>query len=252
MIQTDAELLRRYACEHSEEAFSELVARHVNMVYAAALRQTQGNQALAEEVTQSVFTDLARKAPALSNRASVAGWCYTGVRFAALKLFRSEKRRKGRELEASHMQQLDISGESESDIPRLRIVLDDAMQELVAADREAIVLRHLEGRDLKTVGHDLGLSEEAARKRVERAMDKLQGILEGRGIRSTHAALSAGLAGLALASTPPGLTAAIANTALAGAATASLLHQVMNAFQTKTAIAGAALVAGLSTILVHQ
>jgi hypothetical protein len=151
------------------------------------------------------------------------------------------------------MQQLDVSAGSEVDLPRLRDVLDDALHELESPDREAVLLRYLEGRDLKSVGHALGLSDDAARKRVDRAIDKLHGVLVRRGIRSTHAALSAGLAALALATPPPGMSALITSTALAGSGTAAtLLHQLMNAFQTKTAIAGVAVVAGLSTIVVHQ
>src|SRR5438094_779162 len=101
----DAELLRCYADAGSESAFSELVARHLPLVYSAALRQVGGDSHLAQDVTQSVFTDLARKAGPVARRLSderhvLSGWLYTSTRFAASKLVRAERRRYSREHEA--------------------------------------------------------------------------------------------------------------------------------------------------------
>ena len=89
----DSELLARYAEEGSEMAFTELVRRHVDLVHSAALRQVGGNAALAQDVTQTVFIDLARKARTLSSRTVLTGWLYTSTRFAAAKQVRSEQRR---------------------------------------------------------------------------------------------------------------------------------------------------------------
>src|ERR1700761_5685031 len=93
----DCELLREFARTNSEDAFAELVKRHVNLVYSAALRQVNGDAHLAQDVTQSVFSDLARKAAWLSRRQSLSGWLYTSAHFAAAKVIRAETRRRNRE-----------------------------------------------------------------------------------------------------------------------------------------------------------
>ena len=88
MNSNDIELLRRYVFERSEAAFAELVQQYVALVYSAALRQTNGDVHLAEDVTQEVFTDLARKAARLTRHTSLAGWLYTSTRYAAATLRR--------------------------------------------------------------------------------------------------------------------------------------------------------------------
>ena len=93
----DNELLRRYAETKSEEAFAELVRRHIDLVYSAVLRPLNGDVHLAQDAAQSVFTDLARKAAALSRCATLTGWLYTSARFAAAEIVRTETRRRGRE-----------------------------------------------------------------------------------------------------------------------------------------------------------
>src|ERR1700722_4312114 len=99
----DGELLRRYAEAGSEAAFAELVQRYVDLVYSAALRQVNGDAHLAQDVSQAVFTDLARKAAALSRHEVLTGWLYTGTHFAATKAVRSESRRRTHEQGARAM-----------------------------------------------------------------------------------------------------------------------------------------------------
>jgi len=82
-VNDDTQLLRRYAEEGFEPAFSELVARHINLVYSAALRQVGGDTHLAQDVTQTVFADLARKAGTISSRQVLTSWLYQATRFAA-------------------------------------------------------------------------------------------------------------------------------------------------------------------------
>src|ERR1700749_3769404 len=106
MNTTDGELLRRYTSEHSEEAFQELVQRHIDLVYSAALRQVNGDSHSAEDITQAVFTDLAAKAPKLGQHTSLTGWLYTSTRFAASTARRTENRRRAREQEAYAMNPL--------------------------------------------------------------------------------------------------------------------------------------------------
>src|SRR5688500_9846793 len=149
----DSTLFRRYLDHRDEHAFAELVQRYVNLVYFAALRQIGGNTALAEEITQSVFTDLARKAVPLSKRPSLAGWLYTSTRFAATKVARSERRRRSREQEACVIQQIeDQSDDAQVEWERLRPSIDHALHTLGETDRDAIFLRFFENRPFAEIG----------------------------------------------------------------------------------------------------
>jgi len=215
----DAELLRAYADEKSESAFGELVRRHVNLVYSIALRQCGGDAHLAEDVAQKVFTDLARKAGQLSGYAVLGGWLYRSAQFAASDVVRAERRRRAREQEASAMQNLLSSNPAagDADWQKLAPVLDQAIGELAAPDRDAVVLRFFEGRPFAEIGATLRLTEDAARMRVERALDKLRAALGRRGITSTSAALATALANQAAVQIPAGLAATLTSVALTGA-----------------------------------
>src|SRR5476649_2567244 len=116
----DAELLRRYAEEKSESAFAELVRRHVNFVYACALRRVGGDAHLAEDVTQHVFTALARGAPELARRDVLSGWLFTTARNASAQVVRGERRRQARESEAQLMNELTASSAHDAEWERLR------------------------------------------------------------------------------------------------------------------------------------
>src|SRR2546422_10042480 len=170
--KTDAQLLREYARNGSEAAFGELVSRHADLVYSAALRQVIEPD-FARDVAQSVFADLARKAKSLSGDVLLAGWLYRSTRFAALTFLRNERRRQNRERQA--MQLLDPPGESSPDWDRIRPVLDEAMANLNDADRDALVLRFFKNEDLRAVGIALGTSEDAAQKRVTRSEERRVG-----------------------------------------------------------------------------
>lgn len=220
----DSELLRRYAQQRDELAFAELVTRHVNVVYSAALRQTGGDATLAQDAAQIVFTDLARKAQpvgeSLQDGKPLVGWLYTSTRFAASHLRRTEQRRQSREMLAHAMNEA-IEPASTEPGPvwaDLRPLLDEAMSELAATDRDAVLLRYFEGKDLRAVGAALGLSEDAARKRISRAVDILREFLASRGIKTTGAALSAALSLHAVQIAPGGLAASLTRASLVGTA----------------------------------
>jgi RNA polymerase sigma factor (sigma-70 family) len=213
----DAELLRRYAEDRSETDFAELVRRHINLVHSAALRQVNGDAHLAEDATQLVFTDLARKAASLARHRVLAGWLFTSTRFAAAKLVRGEQRRHARERQAQLMHESDHDRTAPVDWQRVRPILDEAIGELGERDREVILLRFFEGRDYAAVGARLNLSDNTARMRAERALDKLRALLERRGLTSTSAALATVLAHQAVAAAPAGLAATITGVALSGA-----------------------------------
>lgn len=215
-MQDDAELLRRYAEERSQEAFSEIVCRYLNLVYSAAVRQTSGDEHLARDISQVVFTGLARKAAALSRHPALVGWLYRSTRYAAIDALRAQQRRRQREAEM--MQELPDTSEPYADWEQFRPVIDEAMSELNERDRHAVLLRFFEGRSFAEVGADLQLNENAARMRVERALDKLRLRLARRGWTSTATALAVALTDHAVTAAPAGLSAAVTNGAIAGSA----------------------------------
>lgn len=216
----DAELLRRYAEEKSEGAFAELVQRHLGLVYACALRRVAGDAQMAEDVTQLVFTDVARHAAALRRQPVLAGWLFTSTRFAAAKAMRTARRRLEREQKAYIMQQLSQDVTARIDWEKARPVLDDAIGELSDVDREAVLLRYFEGRDFSSVGAKLNLTGNAARMRVERALEKLRTRLERRGITSTTAVIATVLTNQTIVAMPAGLATSVTSAALAGGALA--------------------------------
>lgn len=234
-MNDDPDLLRRYADERAEDAFAEIVRRHIGLVYHAALRQT-GDASLAEEVTQVVFADLARRAGGLAGRTAITGWLFTSTRFAATKAKRGERRRQAREQEIFAMHALTHDSTAAADWERLRPVIDEALHALDEGDREAVLLRFFEGRPLAEVGAKLAVSEDTARVRVARALDKLQGLLARRGITSTTAALGVAMAGQAGAAAPAGLAASVSAGALAGAAGVGALGWGAGAFMGTTKI----------------
>jgi RNA polymerase sigma factor (sigma-70 family) len=234
-MSDDAELLRRYATDRSEEAFTELVQRHLPLVYQAALRRTNGRVQLAEEVAQSVFLKLAQNAAGLQNHEVLAGWLYVATRHAAATAMRSELRRKVREQEAQAMNEMSAPGVDESDWERLRPELDSVMDELGEADRDAILLRFFENRAYAEIGGRLKISEDAARMRVDRALDKLRTLLGRRGIKSTAAALGGLLATQSALAAPTGLAATVTGSVLGGVGVAS------------TATGGGAVIAFMTT-----
>lgn len=215
-MRDDIELLRCYAEERAEDAFAELVRRHVNLVHSVALRQVNGDTHLAADVAQAVFVDLARKAPSLTRHRVLAGWLFTSTRFAGAKAVRSEQRRQAREKEAHLMEELTRDPSVLPEWERLRPVLDEVIGELDENDRKAILLRFFEGRDFTSIGARLELNANSARMRVERALEKLRSRLARRGLTSTSAALATVLANQAVVAAPAGLAGTITGAALAG------------------------------------
>jgi RNA polymerase sigma factor (sigma-70 family) len=250
----DQQLLRRYAADGSEAAFAELVARYVNLVYSAALRRTGGDADLAKDVAQLVFTDLARKARSLPEGVVLAGWLHRATRYAAGQLLRTERRRQAREQEAVAMNAL--TSEPAPDWDRIRPLLDDALDRLDRADRDALLLRFFEQRSLADVGLALGATEDATRKRVSRALEKLRADLIRRGVTTTAAALSAAISVNAVQVAPAGLAATLTSASLAGAAagggTVVGLLKLMAMTKLKLGAISAVVVASVVTPLVVQ
>ena len=207
-------LLSQYARTGSESAFRELVSRYVDLVFSTAFRLVDGDAESAQDVAQTVFVALADQARTLPKDVMLGGWLHLRTRFAAGKLMRTERRRQLRERQAAEMNA--IEDQSESNLAQVAPVLDEAIGQLNAEDRNAILLRFFEQKDFRSVGDALGSSEEAARKRVDRALEKLHVLLKHRGATLSAAALGTALATEAVTAAPAGLAAAITAAALSG------------------------------------
>lgn len=253
-MRTDVELLRDYAEQNSEAAFGELVQRQVRLVYSIALRQCGGDAHLAEDVTQRVFTDLARRSRSLSGYTVLGGWLYRRAQFVASDIVRAEHRRRAREQDAQAMQDVSRPAIGDAEWQKLAPVLDQAIGELPGRDRDAIVLRFIEARPFREIGATLRLTEDAARMRVERALEKLRGALERRGITSTSAALGVALVHQAGATVPSGVAASVTGAALVGAAAGggagAAWLAILTMSKIKVGVVSALLVAGLTTVAV--
>lgn len=220
---TDSALIRRYAEAREAAALDTLVARHLRLVFQAALRQLGGNGSLAEEVTQEVFVRLVRKAPALRDHTSLAGWLHSATRRVALETIRRETRRRKREEEAAVRHETETTGDKAA-WEAMRPIIDAAIAELGPAEREAVLLRFFSGARFAEIGARIGLSENAARMRVSRALEDLRRRLERHGVTSTAAALGGAMSCQAQAvlpsALPSGVAGAIAAAESAGAASA--------------------------------
>jgi len=219
---TDADLLRRFADERSDAAFTQLVQRRIDFVYSAALRQLAGDRHRAQEATQDVFVALARKASVLAKHPDLLGWLYTSVHFAALQLIRTEKRRRQRKEHHAMQNTSDIGSFNEAGWEQVRPVLDAALHELNARDRQIVLLRFFEHQSFAAIANTLRLTENAAQKSADRALDKLDATLSRRGITSTSSALSLVLANHVLIAAPTGLTPLVTQAALSAAANATV------------------------------
>lgn len=223
VMDENAELLRDYAATRSDRAFARLVERHIDLVYSAALRRMDGDPHRAREVTQMVFIDLARKAASLVRHPLLTGWLHQSTRWAANNLRRSELRRAAHE-RAAAVELLATEAPVATQAVEwdaLRPLLDAALDELREADREAVLLRYFNNCTFAEVGRQLGTGENAARMRVERALDKLHGILRRKGLAGGVAALGAAMTKNAVAAAPAELAAAVTPAATAAGSIAA-------------------------------
>jgi uncharacterized protein (TIGR03435 family) len=257
----DMALLQEYAAHNSETAFETLVARRINFVHSAALRQVR-DPLLAGEVTQAVFIILAQKAGRISGKTNLTGWLFRTTRFTALAQMRAAARRHQREQEAG------MQSEIESTAPdpvwqQLSPLLDEALAHLGETDRTALLLRFFENQSLSEVGSSLGTGEDTARKRVSRALEKLRKFFAKRGVVSTSAVIAGAISANSVQAAPPALVktisvAAAAKGAAAGSSTLTLLKgalKLMAWTHAKTAVVvgvGILLAAGTTTVVVEH
>jgi RNA polymerase sigma factor (sigma-70 family) len=252
---TDSQkLLADYVRNGSEAAFRELTVRYLDLVYSTAVRLVGGDTLLAEDVAQTVFVDLAHLAKRLSREIKLGGWLHRHTCFVAAKTLRGERRRQFRERQAAEMNAL--PDHSEARLADVAPILDQAINQLGAADRMAVLLRFYERLDFRAVGEALGANEVAAQKRVTRALEKLHTFLKHRGVAFSAAALGTALTVEAVTAAPEGLATSISGTALAsvvaGSGTTLTLLQFLAATKFKAGIVAAIVIASVVTPLLIQ
>ncbi|MCI0541430.1 MAG: sigma-70 family RNA polymerase sigma factor [Verrucomicrobiales bacterium] len=247
-------LLAQYVASGSEAAFGELVRRYVNLVYSTAVRMVDGDSHQAEDITQIVFADLARMARTLSPQLMLGGWLHRHTCFVASKAMRKERRRQLRERQALEMNTFE--DHSATHLGSVAPILDEVINQLGTDDRKAILLRFFEQWDFRSIGAALGSTEDAARKRVHRALEKLQLLLKARGVTISVVALGSALGVQAVTTAPVGLAASVTATALATSATGTsatlTFLDIMTLTKLKVGIIGAVAVAVTLPIVVYQ
>ncbi|MDB6029381.1 MAG: polymerase, sigma-24 subunit, subfamily [Verrucomicrobiales bacterium] len=227
--QTDSELLQAYAEKHSEAAFTELVRRHVDFVYSAARRMVCDPH-LAEDVTQGVFVAFANNAGHLADRSVLSGWLHCTTRNIAAQTVRTIERRRAREEEAAAMNEL-ISSDSEPAWNHIAPHLDAALGELNDRDRDALLLRYFERKSAREIAQTLGVSDDAAQKRVTRAVERLRESFAKQGFTIAASGLIAVISANAVQAAPVGLVItilkALAGTTVAAIATTTLTTAIL-------------------------
>lgn len=286
MEPDDMALVREYAASQSEPAFAKLVARHLDFVYSSALRRT-GDAALSGDVAQAVFIILARKAGALAKgwprrlvanlnplggggaaATSLTGWLYRAAQFAAADALKQRRRRQQREQEAYMQSVLNRGGDASSPASceeiwkQIAPVLEAALDQLNARDRDAVLLRFFENKKLAEVGAAFGVSEDAARLQVNRALEKLRQQFAKHGVNSTADAITSSIAANSIQIAPAGLAAIVTVTAAKGttisATTTTLVKgtlKIMAYTKLKLAIGIAAVIllaGGVATVIISK
>ena len=257
----DMDLVREFARHNSEAAFTELVRRHIALVYSVARRCT-GNDSDAQDVTQAVFIILARKAAGLRERTLLPGWLYETTRFTAARLLRTNARRQRREEEA-YMQSTLNEADTADVWEKLSPHLEAAMSKLAERDRALLVLRFYQNKSGPEAAALMGIREDAAHKRVSRALDKLRKFFTKRGVDSTAATIAETISANSVQAAPVALAKAVTAVALTkgAAASASTLTLIKGALKimawtkAKTAIIAGTVVllaAGTTTIAVKE
>jgi RNA polymerase sigma factor (sigma-70 family) len=238
----EIQLLREYATTRSQPAFSRLVELYVGLVYSAARRQCRGDAHLAEDVTQAVFIILAEKAAAVPADRPLSAWLLRTTSYCAANARRSKSHREHYERKAAHMARMNepASGD-ESAWDDLAPMLDEGMNRLRPQDRDALLLKFFEKKSIRQIGEALGISEEAAGKRVARAVERLRDFFRRRGVAVSAAALPVLLMTNAAQAAPAGMISAVVATS-AGTATAA-------AATTTTSSAAAAVAKGALAVM---
>ena len=248
MTANDLELVRAFAGGESQDAFAALVQRHLDLVYCAALRQVRSSQ-LAEEVTQSVFIDLSRNARRLKPDTILVAWLYEVTRRTAINVVRGEARRRLREQIAFEMNAMSTAA---ADWTRMEPLLDEAMHALEQSDRTAVLLRYFENKSLREVGEAFGISDDAAQKRISRAVERMRDFFARHGVTVGASGFAVAVSANAVQAAPIGLSGVVlAAASLAGtaapASTAIAATKAIAMTTTQKILVAATLTAAIST-----
>ena len=255
---TDQQLLGDYVAQRSEAAFAELVRRHVDLVYSAALRMVCDAH-LAEDVTQGAFVALAQNARRLAGHPVLSGWLHRTAQNLAANAVRSEVRRRAREQEAVAMNQL-LAAEPQASWEAIAPRLDDALGKLNDTERDAVLLRYFERKTARDMAEILGISEDAAQKRVNRAVERLRELFLKQHTPVGANSLALLISAHAVQSAPAALmktalAAALAKGATAGVSTLTLIKGALTVMTWKakaSIIAGAVVLLAAGTVVVTQ
>lgn len=237
----DRELLRKFVADRDQKAFAELVRRHIDMVYSSAARQMRDRSA-AEDVTQAVFMLLSRKGGTIRRPGALAGWLLEATRNVALNHLRGESRRRRRELEVAAMNQ-EAAPEPSSEWESIEPLLDEAVMDLRREDRDAITMRYLKGQSVGEIASAMGISQEAAQKRISRAVERLRAIFEKRGVTVSGGALSSILGLHALGPAPEALGTQILQASAGWVSAGALKGAGILMATTKTKVVAASILA---------
>ena len=249
MISDDMALVREYAQSNSEQAFAAVVSQHVNLVYSVALRQVR-DPSLAEEITQAVFIILARKAKSLSPKTTLSGWLCRTARYVSDRALRAERRRQFREQEAQ--MQSTLNEPDSGAWTQIEPLLDEALNCLGEKEHDAVVLRFFDGKELKQVGAAMGTTEDGARMRVNRGLEKLRKFFTKRGITLSAAMIAGAVSTYSVQAAPVGLAKSATALAVAkgAAVSGSVLILVKGAWKMMAwAKAKTAVVVGVGVLL---
>jgi RNA polymerase sigma factor (sigma-70 family) len=245
-MKSDVDLLRQFAQAKDEASFAALVQRHIGFVFAVSVRRLRDPH-LAKDATQAVFVALARKASAVAGCPSLIGWLHRSAVFETLNIMRARTNRLARETEAQRLGT--TVAETRPQLVEIDTVLDEALHELPVNDREAIIARYFSGHSYAELGAELRLSENAARMRVDRALDKLRDNLANRGVTSTAAMLAGALPTYASINVPHGLAAGVTEAAVSSVTSATAAVATLTVMSTAKILTGVSIVALLCGVI---
>jgi RNA polymerase sigma factor (sigma-70 family) len=191
--QSDRTLLDAFVRERSQDAFAQLVHRHIDLVYATSRRRVYGDVQLAEDVTQAVFIILSRRAATLKPSTPLPGWLHRAACYAAFNALKMKARRQYHERQAAAEARATDGVDPRRAWTEIEPKLDEALQRLGEVDRSAVLLRYSQDRSVEETARDIGLSIEATRKRLHRALVKLRALLGRQGTTLELGALAGAL-----------------------------------------------------------